>query len=124
MVWVDMEKVYDKVWKDELHLKLQESGVRRCMCQWISHYLIKRKAQVHKNRTYSNKKTLRGVPQECVYSLTSFLVFINDVVKDLPHKVQGAIYTDDLVLWCSEEHPTTAHCWLQQALNILEGWTK
>ena len=50
-------------------------------------------------------------------------VFIKDV-GDLPHKVQGAIYTDDLVLWCSEEHFTTANYRLQQALNILEGWTK
>ena len=42
----------------------------------------------------------------------------------MPRKVQGAIYADDLVLWCSEEHITTANYRLQQALNILESWTK
>ena len=53
-----------------------------------------------------------------------FLVFINDIVGDMPRKVQGAIYADDLVLWCSEEHLSTANHRLQQALNTLEGWTK
>ena len=41
----------------------------------------------------------------------------------MPWKVQGAIYTDDLVLWCSKEHLSTANYRLQQALNTLEGWT-
>ena len=81
-----------------------------------------RKAQVHVNGTYSRKMTLKeGVPQGGVLSPTLFLIFINDIVA---RKVMGAIYTDDLVLWCSEEHLTIANCRLQQALNILEGWTK
>ena len=41
----------------------------------------------------------------------------------MPRKVQGAIYADDLVLWCSEEHLSTANYRMQQVLNILEGWT-
>ena len=106
-------------------LKLQKSGVAGCMYQWISQYLINRKARVHLNGTYSRKKTLKeGAPQGGVLSPTLFLVFINNIVRDMPHKVQGAIYADDLVLWCSEEHLTTANCRLQQALNTLEGWTK
>ena len=94
------------------------------MYQWISQYLIKRKAGVHLNGTYSCKKTLKeGVLQGGVLSPTLFLVFINDIVRDMPRKVQGAIYADDLVLWCSEEHLSTANYRLQQALNTLEGWT-
>nr|KAG5704148.1 hypothetical protein BaRGS_009678 [Batillaria attramentaria] len=124
-VWIDMEKAYDKVWKDGLRLKLQKSGVTGCMLQWISQYLNNRKARVHVNGAYSRKKTLKeGVPQGGVLSPTLFLVFINDIVKDLPRKVQGAIYADDLVLWCSEEYLTTANHRLQLALDVLESWTK
>ena len=123
-VWIDMEKAYDRVWKDGLRLKLQKSGVTGCMYQWISQYLTNRKARVHVNGTYSRKKTLKeGVPQGGVISPTLFLVFINDIVRDMPRKVQGAIYADDLVLWCSEEHLSTANYRMQQALNTLEGWT-
>ena len=124
-VWIDLEKAFDKVWKDGLRLKLQKSGVTGCMYQWISQYLTSRKARVHVNGAYSRKKTLReGVPQGGVLSPTLFLVFINDIIGKLPRKVQGAIYADDLVLWCSEEYLTTANYRLQQALNVLEGWTK
>ena len=123
-VWIDMEKAYDRVWKDGLRLKLQKSGVAGCMYQWISQYLTNRKARVHVNGTYSRKKTLtEGVPQGGVLNPTLFLVFINDIVRDMPRKVQGAIYADDLVLWCSEEHLSTANYRMQQALNTLEGWT-
>ena len=124
-VWTDMEKAYGKVWKDGLKLKLQKPGVTGCMYQWISQYLINRKARVHLNGTYSRKKTLKeGLPQGGDLSPTLFLVFVNDIVRDMPRKVQGDIYADDRVLWCSEEHLSTANYRLQQALNTLEGWTK
>lgn len=124
-IWIDMEKAFDKVWKDGLMLKLQKSGVAGCMFQWICQYLNSRKARVHVNGQYSRKKTLKnGVPQGGVLSPTLFLIFINDIVKDLPRSVHGAIYADDLALWCSEEHITTANYRMQEALKVLEDWTK
>jgi hypothetical protein len=36
-------------------------------------------------------------------SPTLFLVFINDILTGMSRKVKGAIYADDLVLWCSTE---------------------
>ena len=39
------------------------------------------------------------------------------------HKnLQGAIYADDLALWCSEEYITAANYRLQQALQVIESW--
>ena len=49
---------------------------------------------------------------------------MNDILKDLPRRVKGAIYADDLVLWCSEEYLTTANYRLQEALTVLEQWMK
>ena len=124
-VWIDMEKAFDKVWKDGLRLKLHKSGVTGRMYQWISQYLNNRKARVHVNGSYNRKKTLReGVPQGGVLSPTLFLVFINDIVAELPRKVQGAIYADDLAIWCSEEYLSTAQYRLQEGLKVLESWTK
>ena len=87
---------------------IQKGGVTGCMHQWISKNLTDRKARVHVDGTYSRKKTLReGVLQEGVVSPTLFLVFINDIVRDMLPKVLGAICADNLVLWWFVEHLTT-----------------
>ena len=104
-------------------LNSRKSGVTGCMYQRISQYLTNRKARAHVNGTYSRKGTLK-VPQGGVLSPTLFLVFINDIARNMPREVLGAIYVDNLVLWCSEEHFSTANYRLKQSLNILEGWTK
>lgn len=124
-VWVDMEKAFDKVWKDGLKLKMRQCGVGGRMYRWISQYLYNRRARVQVNSKRSKKKILRqGVPQGGVLSPTLFLIFIKDILDQMPKKVRGAVYADDLVLWCSEEHFTTANYRLQQALIVLETWTK
>ena len=38
-VWIDMGKVFGKVWKDGLKLKLRQHGVSGNMFTWISQYL-------------------------------------------------------------------------------------
>ena len=124
-VWVDMEKAFDKVWKDGLRYKLRENGVSDNMYKWISQYLYNRTARVCVEGEYSREKDLReGVPQGGVLSPTLFLVFINDIMKDMPKKIRGAIYADDLVLWCSEKNLNTARYRMQEALNVLDRWTK
>ena len=124
-VWLDMEKAFDKVWKDGLKLKLRRCGVSGKMYTWISQYLHNRQARVRVQGQKSKKKVLRqGVPQGGVLSPTLFLIFIDDIVKELPRGVRGAIYADDLVLWCSEEYTTTAQVRLQAALDKVGRWTK
>ena len=71
-------------------------------------YLIKTKARVQVNEIDSRKKTPRGVPQGHVLSQTLFLVFINDMIRDLSRKAHGAIYINAQVVWCSGEHLITA----------------
>ena len=55
-------------------------------------------------------------------SPTLFIIFIGDILSRLPRNVKGAIYADDLALWCSEEHIGTAQFRLQAALREIENW--
>ena len=55
-------------------------------------------------------------------SPTLFIVFINDLVKQLPTFVKSAMYADDLVMWSTEECAATAQIRLQTAINVLSNW--
>nr|KAG5698628.1 hypothetical protein BaRGS_003142 [Batillaria attramentaria] len=124
-VWIDLEKAYDKVWKDGLKLKLRQHGISGHMYNWISQFLTNRTARVRNQRHQSRKKILKqGVPQGGVLSPTLFIIFMNDILDDSKAWIQGAIYADDLVIWCSEECVTTATVRIQEALKKLERWTK
>ena len=62
-VWVDMEKAFDRVWRDGLRIKLKQNGVSGKMNKWISHYLNNRKARTLVDGHQSRKVTLNnGVP--------------------------------------------------------------
>ena len=45
------------------------------------------------------------------------------MIRELPNGIHAALYADDLVLWCTEEHVTTATYRMQLALNRLTDWT-
>ena len=94
------------MWIDGLIVKLMRNGVANNMLKWIQSYLFNRRARVSLDQLSSRKILLRqGVPQCGVLSPTLFLVFINDA--------------DDLVLWCKEEHDSTANYRIQ-----LTAWTE
>ena len=98
-VWTDLEKAFDKVWKECLKLKLRQCGVAGRMFKWIGQYMHNRKAKVQAKQHLSKKRTLRqGVPQGGVLSPTLFLIFIRDVLHRMPKSIQGAVYADDLAL--------------------------
>ena len=122
--FIDLQKAFDKVWKDGLLVKLLRSGIQGNMYKWTKSYLHNRRARVLVNGRYGRKVLLRqGVPQGGVLSPTLFILFMNDLVPELPKGIHAALYADDLVLWCTEEYATTARYRMQQALDKLTAWT-
>ena len=95
------------------------------MLKWIQSYLFNRRARVSLDQLGSRTILLRqGVPQGGVLNPTLFLVFINDLVSELPRGVKAALYAEDQVLWCKEEHASTANYRIQQAIDQLTAWTE
>ena len=93
------------------------------MFKWIKSYTHNRRAKVPIDNNRSKKIPLRhGVPQGGVLSPTLFIVFMNDLVKQLPTFVKSVMYADDLVMWSTEEYAATAEIRLKTAINVLSNW--
>ena len=124
-VFVDLQRAFDKVWKDGLLVKLQRFGVNGRMYKWTNSYLKNRRARVMVDGKLGKKILLKqGVPQGGVLPPTLFILFMNDIVSEMPNGVNIALYADDLVLWCSEEYTTTAKYRIQKALDKVETWAR
>ena len=79
--------------------KLREKGVPQYLVAWIRTFLAHRTAQLVVNESVYPFEISIGVPQGSPLSLTLFLVFVDDLLKDLERIVQLQAFTDDILLW-------------------------
>ncbi|CAC5409991.1 unnamed protein product [Mytilus coruscus] len=124
-VFVDLQRAFDKVWKDRLLAKVLRYGISGRMYKWTKSYLYNRRARVLVDGQCGRKVLLKqGVPQGGILPPTLFKLFMNNLVPELPKGVQSALYADDPVLWCSREYATTAKYRIQTALDRIVTWAK
>lgn len=89
IVYFDIEKAYDTMWREGLLIKLSSMGIGGRLYNWIMDFLTGRKIQVKVGSEVSIKFDVdNGIPQGSVISPILFNIMINGCIR-------SALYADD-----------------------------
>ena len=97
-VFLDLSKVFDKVWHEGLLYKLKNNGINGNALQLAESFLHDRRQTVVLNGQSSSWLSIRaGVPQGSVLGPLLFLIYINDLPQGLNSEVK--LFADDTSLF-------------------------
>ena len=98
VVFCDISKAFDRVWHAGLIYKLRASGVSGNLLRWFENYLQNRYQRVVIPGAKSDWYFIRaGVPQGSILGPLLFLLYINDIVKDIGSNIR--LFADDTSLY-------------------------
>ena len=122
-VFLDISKAFDKVWHEGLLFKLKQNGVSGKLLSFFKSYLSNRKQRVAINGFYSEFASIEsGVPQGSVLGPLLFLVYINDLEKDIKSNVK--FFADDTMLYSIVKNPSISAAELNHDLEKINQWAK
>ena len=93
------------------------------MYYWIRNYLSQRLVRVKmEGKTSHLVKLTEGVLQGGVISPTLFLVFINNIMKNVPQRISQVLHADDLAIWHAAENINIATTRIQTNHDHIIQW--
>jgi hypothetical protein len=97
VVYFDIEKVYNNMWREELLIKLSALGIGVRVFNWIIDFLFNRVIRVRMGSELSMWfEVENGTPQGSVVSPVLFTLMIDYIFKEVGHGVGVALYADDV----------------------------
>ena len=122
-VFLDISKAFDKVWHEGLIFKLKQNGVCGKLLGFFESYLSNRKQRVSLNGFFSEYAAIEsGVPQGSVLGPLLFLIYINDLEKDIKSNVK--FFADDTMLYSIVKDPNLSASDLNHDLEKINQWAK
>ena len=111
------------VWHKGLLCKLRAAGISGSLRSWFESYLSERRQRVILPGTKSDWNYIyAGVPQGSILGPLLFLLYINDIVKDIQSNIR--LFADDTSLFIVVENPDTAAQTLNSDLEKITKWAK
>jgi len=121
-IYLDFQKAFDKVPHQKLLLKLRRAGISGHVLSWIESFLSNRYQRVKINGKYSSwRKVLSGVPQGSVLGPLLFILYINDLPRNLKN-TSPFIFADDTKL-AGKVNTEEESKRIQSDLDALERWS-
>ena len=101
---------------------MEHYGIRGPLLEWTSSFLVGRKQRVVVDGKASEPTdVLSGVPQGTVLGPLFFLIYINDISKNLTPGTKIRLFADDSLLYRTIRSPADCQI-LQNDLNTLQKW--
>ena len=120
-VFCDISKAFDRVWHEGLIYKLKAAGVSGDVLRWFQSYLSGRRQRVVLPGSLSEWVYIKaGVPQGSILGPLLFLLYINDIVKNIGSNIR--LFADDTSLFIIVDNPATAALCLNSDLEKLSRW--
>ena len=121
---VDFSKAFDSVWHCALFHKLLSLKLPFCFVLWMRSFLSDRRAKFQVGSSHRRSFGIRrGVPQGSVLGPVLFILFVDDITKDLLQAAHASLYADDLAIWSSSPDPLKASSVVQSSFAVLETWS-
>jgi Reverse transcriptase (RNA-dependent DNA polymerase)/Endonuclease-reverse transcriptase len=122
LVFLDYQKAFDKVPHNLLIKKLMDLQIQHPICKWIKEYLTDRVQRVVLEGITSEEINVSsGVPQGSVLGPLLFIIYINDISKNLQSNI--GMYADDCVIYRVIQSPHDEEI-LQEDLNRIVDWAQ
>ena len=126
-IFCDISKAFDRVWHKGLLLKLQSVGLTGPLLEWFQNYLCDRKQRVVLPGRASDWVNITAeVPQLSILGPLLFLIYINDIVKDIQSTIR--LFADDtnlyillLISWITHQTPSTK-TWRKHPHGQTDSW--
>ena len=116
-----LAKTFDKQWHDGLIFKLKQNGISGSLLMFFQNYLNNRKQRVVLNGSFSSYSTVEsGVPQGSVLGFSLFLIYINDLERNIKSNIK--FFADDTMLFSVVKDPTISANNLNHDLDIIQQW--
>ena len=120
-VFLDISKAFDKVWHEGLIFKLKQNGISGQLLNLFDNYLSDRKQRVTLNGSVSELTSIEsGVPQGSILGPLLFLVYINDLEKNIISNIK--FFADDTMLFSIVKDPDLTANDLNHDLDVISKW--
>ena len=109
------------VWHEGLIFKLRQNGLNGGLLKLLESYLHNRQQRVVINGSYSEYLSIEsGVPQGSVLGPLLFLIYINDLEKNIKSNIK--FFADDTMLFSVVRDPAVSATELDHDLDLICRW--